>query len=652
MLVGNNGILGKTSEAKIQTTVGNVKEELAMYKLNKLIENTDITTEELVAEGKVKRNVQQGEDGKYYIYYALKSGSFNSMNELGTGNIASLKDVFLIDDNLNVKYISSDGKEYGSDVENKILEDETKIRFSSKAFSEYVSKISGTTEENMKFKWMKNQTSLTIEDSSVDSLEDLVFFPNLTSLTLGDYSKNSPNIITMEGIENCTKLESLNIIYGPDKDYTSIKYLENLNSFTRYGGNDYDKIVNGLKFCLKLKTLYLAGMQNVDMKRISELTDLTIIRLVHCKIEKIDGLENKTNLKYLLLNENNITTIDGLTNLTNLVNIDLTSNNIKDITPLSNNPNLKEIFLTHNSNIDGNRENYKGDKLNALNKIGEILDKGGNIYLDADKLKLFKNYKKINLRNSELVTLDQLEGLTEITDLVIENTKVTLADTKSQEILRSMKKLVSLNLNRNSIQSISVINSLENLQNLYLNSSENNNLKDIEDIISNLSKLSVTNSTLQTITNCDVNKITKLCLTGNMYTNLPDLSKFEKLDHISLSGNSNIGNFNVLSKISSLKQLYLSNDNLHGRMINFSNLTNLTVLDLSNNNLWSEDLENLKALRNNNNLSIDLSKNSIIDGDALLELNSNTKINLKENVNLSQDSKNKLKEKFGNNVTF
>ena len=28
----------------------------------------------------------------------------------------------------------------------------------------------------MKFKWMKNQTSLTIADSSVDSLEDLVFF--------------------------------------------------------------------------------------------------------------------------------------------------------------------------------------------------------------------------------------------------------------------------------------------------------------------------------------------------------------------------------------------------------------------------------------------------------------------------------------------
>ena len=87
-------------------------------------------------------------------------------------------------------------------------------------------------------------------------------------------------------------------------------------------------------------------------------------------------------------------------------------------------------------------------------------------------------------------------------------------------------------------------------------------------------------------------------------------------------------------------------------MIDFSNLTNLTYLNLNSNSLWTEDLENLKALKNNTNLSIDLSNNSIIDATALLELNSNIRINLKGNVNLSQDSKDKLIDKFGNNVTF
>ena len=87
-------------------------------------------------------------------------------------------------------------------------------------------------------------------------------------------------------------------------------------------------------------------------------------------------------------------------------------------------------------------------------------------------------------------------------------------------------------------------------------------------------------------------------------------------------------------------------------MIEFSKLTNLKWLDLSGNTLWSEDLEKLKGLKDNTNLIINLQNNSIIDATALLELNPSTRIDLKGNVNLSQDSKDKLKAKFGNNVTF
>ena len=157
---------------------------------------------------------------------------------------------------------------------------------------------------------------------------------------------------------------------------------------------------------------------------------------------------------------------------------------------------------------------------------------------------------------------------------------------------------------------------------------------------------------LKTINNCDSNKITILNLIGSSLTELPDLSKFTKLVQLRLDSNPNISNINEISKITSLQTLVLNDTNLHGRMIDFSKLTNLTNLDLSNNTLWSEDLENLKALKNNNNLTISLNNNSIIDATALLELNSNTKINLTGNINLSQDSKDKLKARFGNNVTF
>ena len=215
-----------------------------------------------------------------------------------------------------------------------------------------------------------------------------------------------------------------------------------------------------------------------------------------------------------------------------------------------------------------------------------------------------------------------------------------------------MSNLIELDLSSNSIKDISIVNELKGLKRLYIGGNNNIDLKQIEDIISNLDIFRVSTESLKTIVNCDVNKITKLNIATSSLEEIPDLSRFTKLTYLSLSNNPNISNFNNITNITSLKYLILSSNNLHGRMIDFSKLTNLTNLGLSNNTLWSEDLENLKVLKNNSNLTIDLSNNSIIDATALLELNSNTKINLRGNINLSQDSKDKLKARFGSNVTF
>ena len=653
-LTGDNGILTRASDAKIETAVGAVKEALKLEQGEKRINEEELTPETLLTEGKVQRTVQQGEDGNYYMYYALKDKSYEGMEGLGKGNITELKDIFLIDDNLNVKYIANNGKEYGDNINNKILEDETEIRFASKSFSEYVSKISGVTEEEMKFKWMKEQTSLTIADSSVDSLQDLVFFPNLISLTLGEYGNNIPPITTMNGIENCTKLQSLSIINGPDKDYSAVSLLSNLTSFIRRGGNDYDDIIKYLKNCRNLRELTIGGQKITDMSNISECKYLVRLNLINNQISKIKGLESMINLEFLGLNDNYITKIEGLENLTNLKILYLDNNNVEDITPLSiNSSSLTYLSLLNNQQIDGNKNNYTGERLEALNKIGEILDRGGIINIDVDKLGLFTNYRKLNLNLQNLSTLEPLEGLTQLVELHLTNNQITLEDIKSQEILKSMTNLQSLNLTNNNITNITAINSLKNLRNLYIGGVNNKiNLKEIEDIISNLNLLNVSTESLKTINNCDSNKITKLNLIASSLTELPDLSRFVKLKTLSLQQNPNISNFETISQITSLESLSLVANNLHGRMIDFSRLTNLTNLNLSGNTLWSEDLENLKALKNNNNLTIDLSNNSIIDATALLELNPNTKINLSGNINLSADSKDKLKAHFGNNVTF
>ena len=677
MLTGDNGILNQANDSKIETAVGTVKEQIKLLQGEKIIQEEKVTPETLLAEGKARRTVQVGENDKYYMYYALKENSLEGMQGLGKGDLTNLKDVFLIDDDFNVKYIASNGKEYGDQISKKILEDETEIRFSSKAFSEYISKISGVAEEEMKFKWMKNQTSLVIADPEVDSLQDLVFFPNLTSLYIGnDYSgKLAPNITTMDGIENCTNLVSLIIIQGPNKNYEAMESLKKLENFTKYGGRDYENIINSIKFCDNLKNLEIRAQKIENMKNFSELKSLETINLSGCSIEKIEGLSNMKKLRILHLDNNNISKIEGLKGLDNLIEIKLTSNKISkiegleevkklqylyldynkisDIIPLSVNNSLIYLNLIGNPEIDGNRSNYTGERSEALNKIGEILDRGGSINLDADKLALFTNHKKINLNNNNLTTLENLDGITELTNLILSNNALTLEDEKSQNILKSMTKLQLLNLDNNKITNIRGINELKELKNLYLVGKNNIvDLSQIEDIISNLNVLTVSTETLKTIQNCDVGKITILNIQGSGLTEIPDLSKFTNLSKVNLGSNPSIANFDRLSNLTSLTNLLISNNNLHGRMIDFTKLTNLVYLDLSNNTLWSEDLENLKVLKNNTNLTINLENNSIINATALLELNPSTKIKLKGNVNLSQESKDKLKERFGNNVSF
>ena len=652
MLTGSNGLITKANAAKIQTVLAGVRETIQLEKQSAYMNNSEVTPETLLAEGKVTRTIQQGKDEKYYMHYVLKQGAYQSMQEYGKGNIGSLRDVFLIDENLKIKYIDNNENEYGDNLEEKILEDETQIRFSSKAFSEYVSKISGVSEENMKFKWMKNQTNLTIDDENIENLQDLIFFPNLTYLNIGN---KSIKISSLEGIENCSKLESLYININSKGGYLPLAKLTNLITagFNDAGNQtSFENIIDALKYCQKLKNVTFSNMEISNMKKIGELGNLYNLAMRANSIGKIEGIENMTDLKYLYLGKNKIEKIENLEKLSNLYLLDLSENDIQDITPLKENTNLKELRLKKNKKIDGDRNNYKGDKLAALNKISEILDKDGSIELDIDKIGLFNNYKTLNLSSSGLETLDILEGFTSLKSLNINYNKITLSDKKSQDILKSMQNLTTLTANGNKLSDITPINSLKNLTNLQITET-NANLKQIEDIISNITVLRVADDSIMTLEQCDANKVTALYLNGT-YTKLPDLSKFKNLKILYLKQDSaykNMSNIEVISKIESLRTLN-TNVYLHAKNIDFSKLTSLTTLILERTGLWTEDLVNLKALKNNEDLTIDLRNNSIIDATALLELKPSTKIDLSGNINLSQDSKNKLKERFGNNVTF
>ena len=655
-LTGPNGLLTRTNDAKIETALGAVKEALKLEQGEKVIDNKNLTPEILLSEGKVSRTVQSGENDTYYMYYAIKENAYEGMQGLGNGNIASLKDVFLIDDNLNVRYIASNGKEYGDNLDNKVLDDETKIRFSSKAFSKFVSELVGLPEDEVTFKDLYNKTELTITDPNITSLEDLIFFPNLKKLTLG-IIRTSPQIKTLDGIENCPKIEELLISGGPDKDYSALKHLKNLTNFERHYflGSDFNNMMEGLKYCDKLTkvNIRMAESKVENMSKIKDLKNLTKLSLENCKISEIEGIGNIQTLQELYLTSNNISEIKEIDKLINLERLSLANNKIKDITPLAKNTELIFLNLKGNKEIEGNRDNYTETQKEALNKIGEILNRDGTIYLDVDKLGLFTNYTKLDLSNQNLTSLEPLRGITGLTELNLLNNQITLNedDDVSKEILKSMTNLKTLNLQNNKLKDIKVLEELENLTILNL-IGNNVNLKDIENIIPKL-LLSVDNEIMKTILNCETSKITRLYLSNNQsLSELPNLSKFTNLKELRLR-NVPIKNISIISNITSLEILDLSNNNLHDKeKINFSNLINLKSIDLNESKLWDEDIENLRGLRNLKNVSINLSSNRIRNATALFDLDPSTKISLGKNVDLTKETKEKLQERFGSNVSF
>ena len=311
---------------------------------------------------------------------------------------------------------------------------------------------------------------------------------------------------------------------------------------------------------------------------------------------------------------------------------------------------LKSLNLKGNEKIDGNIDDYTGERLQKLNKISEILDNDGTIDMDVQKLGLFKNYKTLNLSNQKLTDLSSLKGMTQLRELNIQNNKITLTD-EDKQIIKGMNQLKYLYMQNNEIEDISFLNECKSVKALGIAGNNKIDLKQIEDIISNMSPIRISQEQLDTLKNCDASKITKLALDYSSITSIPDLSRYTKLTTISLNTSNGISDFSNILTAPNLESVTIIACDMHNKMVDFSQLSNLKQLTLNNNYLSTSDLEVLKNL-NNRTIQIGLTNNSIIDATKLLDLNANSKIYLTNNINLSQDSKTRLKEKFGNNVRY
>jgi internalin A len=144
------------------------------------------------------------------------------------------------------------------------------------------------------------------------------------------------------------------------------------------------------------ESLLLDGKQISDLRPLSSLTNLRILRLSENQINDITPLSSLTNLSILYLNLNQVRDIKPLGTLTHLHILNLWRNQVSDITPLSTLIKLGDLDLSNNqvTNLA---------PLSRLTNLSKLVLKGNSIN-DLKPLSSLKNLIYLNLSKSSKLT--------------------------------------------------------------------------------------------------------------------------------------------------------------------------------------------------------------------------------------------------------
>jgi len=343
-------------------------------------------------------------------------------------------------------------------------------------------------------------------------------------------------------------------------------------------------IINRLLFADALTRILDDNFRHCVSAGRSEVYADEIIDINFCwyqGIQSIEGIENFTSLRSLVLVGNKLTSVD-LSALTNLIYLNVANNQLTELNVSTNTKlelihaftnALTEIDLSNNvelQTLDLSKNQLQSviiagaDKLNSLklnnNQLTSV-DISGNINLKT----FYANYNQLtNLDTHNNINLRWL----------------SLKDNQLNNIDISNNKLVELNLSNNQLSDIDLTGN-NFLRNLYIN---NNHLTSI-DLIDQAQNLE------------------RLYLDSNQLTNV-NVSYTPHLEFLYL-GNNQITNLNI-DGTPMLRELWLG----HNQLSN---------VDLTNN-------PNIVKLYAHDNLlsSVPLGLGNIKDSNAIIKLNENT----------------------------
>lgn len=246
--------------------------------------------------------------------------------------------------------------------------------------------------------------AMAYDNSSIVDIPDA----NLKSALLTELNKGADYSITVDD------MKSIDSLYAYGKKISSIEglqYCTNLKTLDL----DYNSIsdISPLKNLTNLQTLYLIGNKISDISYLSGLKNLNVLFLINNEISDLTPLKNLTNLNFLEVNSNKFTDYSPILSLTNLSNLFLEHNNIDDISGLSSLTNLVKLDLAGNNIQDIS-------SLKSLTKL-QTLYLNGNYVYDVSPLKDLKNLVSLDLSLNYIYDIAPLYNLSSLENLDLQN---------------------------------------------------------------------------------------------------------------------------------------------------------------------------------------------------------------------------------------
>ncbi len=238
-------------------------------------------------------------------------------------------------------------------------------------------------------------TELNIPNT-VKSFGDLVYFPNLVSLTIQDSIADDYSVF-----EKLPQLETLDLS-GSLISFEALEYVGMLR---------------------KLTSLNLQGCGLSNIEALGNLTALKWLNLADNSITHISSIVEMKELQYLNLKSNGVVSLDALNGIHTLTEFDVSGNKVTTLAPLQHCTNMQILHVDSNELMSVGAlshmveltiltaANNHLEDISALSNSTKmtLLDVSNNFLTSVDCIAQMPNLTELNISHNEVLDLPQLE---------------------------------------------------------------------------------------------------------------------------------------------------------------------------------------------------------------------------------------------------